>query len=75
MSDLMKRLISLMNLFSTAVMCACIAESLADTSMETAMLHATMYNNHMATLSREIDILKFKNPALMSFGAETKKEK
>ena len=74
MSDLIKRLISTMNLFSTAVMCALIAESLADTSMESAMLHATMYANHMDSLSREIDILKFKNPAL-SFGAETVKEK
>lgn len=74
MSDLLKRLISAMNLFSTAVMCAVIAESLADTSMDTAMLHATMYANHMDSLSKEIDILKFKNPAL-SFGAETVKEK
>ena len=75
MSNLIKRLISAMQLFSTAVMCAVIAESLADTSMENAMIHATMYNNHMHALSKEIEILKFKNPAQISFADETKTEK
>lgn len=75
MSDLIKRLVAAMDLFSSAVMCAVIAESVAETSMENAMLQATMYNNHMNTLSHEINSLKFKNPALIIFGTETAKEK